>query len=108
MQSLFEYAAAIHHQPSRMQIVRHRSEQSSWKDQDVTVRHHATTYEFADGVLIRRSVELDECPSEAVCAECWITYEVLADGAAAAPVSPRRQAFDNPCRETFWLRYHNA
>jgi hypothetical protein len=108
MSALSAYAAAIHQLPSAQRIVRQHSEQSSWQESDCTVRRWATTYEFADGRVIRRSVEQDDLPAAALCAECWITYEVLADGAAPLPLEPRRQTFDNACRETFWLRYHNA
>ncbi|WP_260463814.1 hypothetical protein [Burkholderia sp. Bp8963] len=57
--------------------------------------------------MIRRSVEQDHAPSALLCAECWIDYDVVRHPDDQA-ISPARIAFDNACRETFWLRYHLA
>ena len=46
-------------------------------------------------------------PAALACAECWITYEVLAS-APENPIHPARQVFENACRESFWLAYHSA
>ncbi|MBV8045860.1 MAG: hypothetical protein JO171_01800 [Paludibacterium sp.] len=78
----------------------------AWRDQGFDVERETASYRFDDGVVIRRTVERDRFPSELACAECWITYEVLTQGAET--VIPANKTFGNACRETFWLRYHLA
>ncbi len=106
MDKLASYVGAILQQPSPARIERQETSCDSWRDQGFEVRKSATTYWFANGVAIRRTVEQDDFPDEQVCAECWITYEVLASGALAEALTPARQVFANTCRETFWLAYH--
>lgn len=108
MDRLSTYAAAIHRRASPVAIVGSAVAVSGWTDQGVEVTNEATDYRFDNGVVIRRSVEQDSVPSEAVCAECWITYDVLCNGTATANVLPARKTFENACRESFWLAYHTA
>lgn len=82
-------------------------ERTQWLDQGVEVRREVATWQFADGAVIRRTVEEDDFPAALACAECWITYEVLAS-APENPIHPARQVFENACRESFWLAYHYA
>ena len=71
------------------------------------MRREVATWQFADGAVIRRTVEEDDFPAALACAECWITYEVLAS-APENPIHPACQVFENVCRESFWLAYHSA
>ncbi|NTV10400.1 MAG: hypothetical protein HGA47_06445 [Zoogloea sp.] len=108
MNQLFTYAAAIHRQPAPLAIVHQTVERTSWQDQGFTVLKEVTDYYFDNDAVVRRTVEQDDFPSEAACAECWITYEVIAHGKVAAGICPARQVFGNACREAFWLAYHTA
>ena len=108
MKHLAAYAATILNQAGTAQILEYTVEESRWQDQGFAVWQQITTYVFDDGAIIRRTVEQDDFPSDAVCAECWIRYEVLADPASQIHVTPRDKTFDNRCREAFWLKYHMA
>lgn len=105
---LAAYVSAIHQQSSPAVILGQDSISETWQDQGCTVSKSTTTYRFANGVVIRRTLEQDDFPSEQACAECWITYEVLAAGDLAERPTPVRQVFANACRETFWLAYHRV
>ncbi|WP_334157025.1 hypothetical protein [Oryzomicrobium sp.] len=106
--TLAPYVSAILRRTGPHAVREAAVERSAWQDQGVEVRREVTTYRFADGAVIRRTVEEDDFPDGLACAECWITYEVLDHGAAGAPIRPARQVFENACRESFWLAYHSA
>ncbi len=108
MEKLFDYVAAIRGQASSLTISGMTVEKSSWQDQGFEVCKEVSEYRFDNGAIIRRTVERDNFPSEAACAEQWITYEVISKGNAVADISPARKVFENACRETFWLAYHTA
>ncbi|WP_434629794.1 hypothetical protein [Chromobacterium sp. CV08] len=100
------YARAIMGGAGADRVVAREESRSSWREQDCEVTLRECVYRFDNGVTIRRSVEVDDYPSELACAECWISYEVLALGASPG-IAPPRKSFDNGCREAFWLRYHS-
>jgi hypothetical protein len=108
MDQLAPYVAAILQQSSPLAIVDQTVEKTSWQDQGFVVLKEVTDYRFANGAVIRRTVEQDDFPSEQACAECWITYEVVATGDAVVAIDPARMVFQNACRESFWLAYHTA
>ncbi|MED5611946.1 MULTISPECIES: hypothetical protein [Pseudomonas] len=110
MHHLAHYAAAILATSTQPRIVRESTTSTHWHENGFEVRQSISTYEFSDGVIIRRMLERDDYPPDEtlLCAECWITYEVVRDGPAAAAVQPRRMTFDSTCREAFWLRFHTA
>lgn len=83
--------------------------EEAWVDGGLTVRRAVTLCTFANGVVIRRTVEEDGggLEQDGVCRECWIAYEVLVGGPEAA-VQPLRMGFGSRCRERFWLRYMMA
>lgn len=104
---LCRYVAVILQRAAAPRIVDRVCERSSYRDQGYEVCREICRYCFEDGTLICRTEEHDEFPDAAVCAECWITYEVLATG-NGGPVEPLRKTFENACRESFWLSYHLA
>ena len=108
MHNLFTYVAAILGQPSPLTISQQTVEQSSWQDQGFAVSKQVAEYRFDNGAVIRRTIEQDNFPTEAACAECWISYEVVSAGQVASGISPARKVFENACRESFWLAYHTA
>ncbi|MRD72168.1 hypothetical protein GH865_02745 [Rhodocyclus tenuis] len=108
MDRLVSYVSAIHALSSPVAIVRQTQTAESWLDQGFEVRKETHTYCFDNGVIVRKTVEQDAFPSAAACAECWISYEVLGDSAAAMAIVPARQSFASTCRESFWLSYHRA
>lgn len=108
MQRLSTYVAAIHRQASPLAISHSTVERATWDDQGFVVTKEVTDYHFANGVVVRRTVEQDSFPSEVACAECWITYEVTSTGYVGAGITPMKKVFENTCREAFWLAYHSA
>lgn len=107
MDKLISYVAAIHGLAGPVSIASHVTSHDRWTDDVVEVTRDETEYRFDNGAIVRRSVEQDRAPSDLLCAECWIDYDVL-HHPDAQPISPSRLTFDNACRETFWLRYHLA
>ncbi|MDH0648917.1 hypothetical protein N5D48_15700 [Pseudomonas sp. GD03858] len=104
---LANYVSAILGLCSKRSAHLERSNQETWIDQDVTVIAEENTYAFDDGTLIRRLAEQDNFPSDGVCAESWISYEVIRQPRDTM-VSPTHISFTNPCREAYWLRYFSA
>lgn len=108
MEKLSTYVAAILGEASPLAISDMTVERSSWQEEGFEVSKELTNYRFENGIVIRRTVEQDNVPSEAACAEIWITYEVISKGNVAADISPARKVFENTCRESFWLSCHTA
>lgn len=104
MRNLSTYVAAIHGRTTALAVSGVSEAKSRYQDQGFEVSVIVTTFRFGNGVIIRRTVEQDEFPGEATCTECWITYEVVSGDA----IEPRRQVFENACRESFWLKYHTG
>lgn len=100
------YVAEIHGRSDALGFVVRTVETCRWQDQGFEVSREVADYHFNDGAVIRRTVEQDDIPTDAACAECWIIYEVLSDGESGAEIHPQRQMFQNACREAFWLAYH--
>ena len=108
MNDLLTYIGAIFNLPSQAVIERRDIAQSSWQEDGFEVRQEVATYYFSNGVVVRRTSEEDSFPSQAACAECWITYEVPSNGQAPVEVLPAVRRFDSRCREAFWLKFHSA
>lgn len=105
MKQLAQYVNAIvnpGHEPAPSS---HLVEKTSWEDQGFEVTKEIKLHSFADGVVIRCTIEQDNFPSELACAECWITYEVVSNGSGGA-INPSRKVFENECRQAFWLSYY--
>lgn len=108
MNELLTYISAIFDLPSAATIARRSSEQSCWQEDGFEVRQEVATYYFSNGVVVRRTSEQDSFPSQAACAECWISYDVPSNGQASILVAPDSRRFDSTCREAFWLKFHTA
>lgn len=108
MEHLATYVSAIQQRTGPLAVTETQVEKSSWQDQGCEVAREICDYRFANGAVIRRTVEQDNFPSESACAEVWITYEVIDHGHAGGEIGPARKVFENACREAFWLAYHTA
>lgn len=108
MSSLATYVAAIHQRTEVLRFVLETVEKSRWQDQGFEVSREVVDYHFSNGVVVRRTVEQDDFPTDATCSECWIIYEVMSNGDFGVEIHPRRQMFQNICRELFWLAYHTS
>jgi len=115
MNTLFTYIKAIHSQGSETElvnIVNKETKSCAYVDAGVgeggggviEVSEYVATYRYDNGVVIRHKVERDSAPSELVCEECWISYEVL--DFAGQEIKPFRKTFYNSCQEAFWVKMH--
>jgi len=102
MNTLFTYIKAIHGQETKASIVNEQAKTNSYHDGDIEVNEKETTYYYDNGVVIRYKIERDNAPSELLCEECWISYEVVNSG--QQEIKPRRKTFHNTCQESFWLK----
>ncbi len=104
--SLVTYARALDKPGGKIYVEKKEVRRDSYQDGGVNVDVCEETYRFYDGVVLRRVVEIDDVcaalESEGVCAECWISYDVL--NSAGIDVQPKRKAFSNTCQARFWLR----
>lgn len=108
MNRLAFYVAAILGQAAPVRIAHSSVETARWEDQGAQVCQEVATYHFADGVVIRRTVERDDFPQAAsCCGETWVSDEVLVTGEHGS-VAPPRKVFESVCREAFWAAYHVA
>ncbi|QYK14832.1 hypothetical protein K0I63_01305 [Shewanella rhizosphaerae] len=102
MNTLFTYIKAIHHQASDVAIIDKLTKTNRYCDDGVQSNEEETSYRFDNGVVIRHRVERDNAPSELLCEECWISYEVI--DSAQYSITPCRKTFHNACQESFWLK----
>lgn len=103
------YVRAICNHPSARAIESRTTQTRVWQEVGFEVVQETATYRFLDGTVVRRTIEQDSMPAGAsVCPECWITYEVVAQGSSADFVTPARMTFNSACRESFWLAHHLA
>lgn len=106
MDQLISYIKAIHKQVSPVSIVGSSTSDERYMDGDIEVEVSENIFHFDNGVVMRYSTEKDNASSEAVCEECWITYDVIES--AQQQISPLRKTFTNPCQESFWLKMQIA
>ncbi|PSW05474.1 hypothetical protein [Photobacterium lipolyticum] len=102
MNTLLTYIKAIHKKQTSVSIINKHTKTSSYIDDEIEVNEKETTYYFDNGVVIRYKTERDNVPSELLCEECWISYEVVDLGQQM--ITPLRKIFHNTCQETFWLK----
>ncbi|MBA8737421.1 hypothetical protein [Chromobacterium violaceum] len=106
MDQLVAYSRAIMGGVGAERIVSQEEQREGWCEADCEVTLRQCDYRFDNGVVVRRTIEVDDYPSALACSECWITYEVLELGSSSG-IEPLRKNFDNVCREAYWLRYHD-
>ncbi|OAN13138.1 hypothetical protein A3K86_15870 [Photobacterium jeanii] len=99
-------------------IAERRVIDNSYLDDDIWIESVETQFRFKNGVVIERLVEsdhpvkakqaesqtlVDDAASNMVCAECWISYEVLTQP-KERHITPRTKQFINSCQQAFWLK----
>ncbi len=102
MHTLITYINAIHQQKSVVSIINKSTKTNSYLDDEIEVNEMETIYYFDNGVEIRHKTEQDNAPSDLLCEECWISYEVIEPG--QQQITPLRKTFCNACQEAFWLK----
>lgn len=81
-------------------------------DDGITTEHTITSFEFIDGVVIRKEVEFDHLAEEEqepqnVCPEYWLSYQVIANP-NSIQIKPFKKTFSNLCQQSFWLKMTNV
>lgn len=102
MHSLITYINTIHQHKTAVTIIDKSTKTNSYIDDEIEVNETETTYYFDNGVKILHKREQDNAPSEQLCEECWISYEVLESG--QQQITPLRKTFCNSCQEAFWRK----
>ena len=105
MNNLFTYVRAIASEPQDSLITSSTNTDLSYQDDGIKVECTERCFNFANGAVIKQTVELEviAAPSDAVCPECWINYEVVSEPQGFT-ISPQRKVFINKCQESFWLK----
>ena len=102
MNTLASYIKAINKRKSVVSIVSESQKNGSYIDDEVEVNEVEKTYHFSNGVVIKHKIERDNAPSDLLCEECWISYEVV--NPSHQQITPLRKTFYNTCQESFWLK----
>lgn len=105
MNNLFTYVLAVKNAPYELSIVEKVENKSSSEEDGVITESSELIVKFDNGVALRKLTERDLSGDviEAVCAECWISYEVI-EQPERLEVIPKKKSFTNPCQESFWLK----
>ena len=107
MNNLCTYIAATKGEISVVKLVTSQSFDKSYVDQDIVVKCTESVFQFTNGVVMKYCSESDLIEAnEQVCAECWISYEVIAES-GDTQVFPKKKTFINHSQEDFWLKISN-
>jgi len=109
MNNLFSYVSALKESDPLLPITAQRTADNSYTDDGVEISSSEVITEFANGVTLKQQIEFDssEQPYKQVCAECWISYEVLFEPENVT-VRPKKKSFINSCQESFWLKINKS
>jgi len=105
MNNLSTYVSAIKNGSRDGFIVSSDYVDLSYQDEEISVECSECYFHFSNGAVIKQTLEqdMDESPADVVCAECWISYQVV-----SAPddlsIRPQTKSFINRCQESFWLK----
>eukprot|EP00764_Aduncisulcus_paluster_P010825 gnl/Carplike_NY0171/3894_a5253_395.p1 GENE.gnl/Carplike_NY0171/3894_a5253_395~~gnl/Carplike_NY0171/3894_a5253_395.p1 ORF type:complete len:114 (+),score=5.49 gnl/Carplike_NY0171/3894_a5253_395:28-369(+) len=105
MNDLYLYVSLIKNSNSDSFVVDRTSTGDVSEADGVLTEYIEQTVTFENGVIIKQCVEFEqgEVAPDVVCAECWISYEVLSEP-SGLDIWPKRKSFVNQCQEAFWLK----
>ncbi|WNJ97212.1 hypothetical protein RND59_18580 [Vibrio ruber] len=109
MNHLFTYVSAVKNAPHELSIIEKVEHTSRCEADGIVTESCELVIKFDNGVTLRKCTEQDfsDDVTAAVCAECWISYEVIEQPDNLA-VMPKRKSFTNPCQEAFWLEINKV
>ena len=103
MERLFSYISAIEGAPSPVSLVDRVHHLRDHSDELAEVRVTQSLYRFSNGVeLLHRREQEQQQSDDQLCAECWISYQVLNNNGFA--ITPSQKSFSNVCQQRFWLK----
>ncbi|MFC1236188.1 hypothetical protein [Vibrio sp. F74] len=105
MNNLFTYISAMKEEPDGLSIVEKVFNKQASEEEDILLENSELFVKFNNGVAVRKLTEreLSGHITDAVCEECWISYEVT-EQPSNLNIVPKRKNFTNQCQESFWLK----
>jgi hypothetical protein len=104
MNNLHTYIAATKGELNGVKLEASESFDKSYTDQGIVVNCIESVFHFNNGVVMKCCNEADMLEeNEQICAECWISYEVISES-DDTHICPQRKTFLNHCQEAFWLK----
>lgn len=110
MDALFHYIQAINAHDSGALISESQVSHEQSEDEWSTMVRTTQTVRFANGAVVQKIQETEQAVSpnpDVVCADCWLSYEVLSDP-DEGQIRPRQKQFSNLCQQAFWLKVQAA
>ena len=104
MSNLCTYILTTKGEQTELKLELYESFDKSYTDQGIEVNCIELMFYFSNGVVLKyvnESGSIEE--HEQLCAECWISYEVVFEPAGIC-ISPIKKSFINQCQEAFWLK----
>ncbi|WP_028110764.1 hypothetical protein [Ferrimonas futtsuensis] len=103
MERLFSYIGATQGWPSPVSLEGTAHRLIDHDDDLAEVRVKESLYRFSNGVeLLYRCEQEQQQSDDQLCAECWISYQVLNNNGFA--ITPSQKSFSNVCQQRFWLK----
>ena len=116
MHNLFTYVSAINQVTastvaSNKFITEQLLSTDTSEDDGIVTESAERLVTFTNGVKVKQTIEFDDVQegfdvqgqSDAVCAECWISYSVVCEP-EGLNIQPKRKSFINKCQQSFWLK----
>lgn len=105
MNNLFTYILAMNEGSGCLTFAEETNRAQTLEEDGIVTESSELTAKFINGVTIRKLTELESSAhfSEAVCEECWISYEVI-EQPNTINIKPKKESFTNKCQEAFWLK----
>ncbi|MEZ8045957.1 MULTISPECIES: hypothetical protein [Vibrio] len=109
MNNLFTYISAMKEEPEGLSVVEKVLNKRTFDEDGILMENSELFVKFNNGVAVRKLTEreLSGRTTDAVCEECWISYEVT-EQPHALNIAPKKKNFTNQCQESFWLKISKA
>lgn len=109
MNNLFTYISAMKEEHDGLSIVSKVLNKQTFEEDGILMENSELFVKFNNGVAVRKLTELELSGhiTDAVCEECWISYEVT-EQPSALNIAPKKKNFTNQCQELFWLKINKV
>ncbi|SHE69086.1 hypothetical protein [Vibrio gazogenes] len=109
MNNLFTYVLAMKENIAGLSVLEETRHDNRVEDDGHIIENSELVVRFENGVILRKQTEVDQTEpvNDEICAECWITYEVLSQPEHVT-ITPNRKSFTNQCQENFWLKINQT
>ena len=109
MNNLFTYISAMKEESDGLSIVEKLFNKQTSDEDGILMENSELLVKFNNGVAVRKLTEreLSGHITDAVCEECWISYEVT-EQPSNLNIVPKTKNFANQCQESFWLKINRV